>query len=200
MKNFKYYSKNIELPLNSLQIWGLSCQNEVMILEIFGFWHPNLSILVWSDLWLTGRCNAVPKVSLTDCKSHLPLWKKKKKKRKRVGMTGSKTFSECFVNAGEVQRLNIIPQCSKKCFLGAELVLTSPVWGCNCQGQCHGPAFEPWQEQWRAPIPAKPCCRNIPSFWGGRWSVPNPTAGVKRFWAQHKRLCNNNKSIHTEEP
>lgn len=82
MKNFKYYSKNIKLPLSSLQIWGLSCQNEVMILEIFGFWHPNLSILVWSDLWLTGRCNAVPKVSLTDCKSHLPLWKKKKKKEK----------------------------------------------------------------------------------------------------------------------
>lgn len=81
----------------------------------------------------------------------------------------------------------------QKCFLGAELILrstASPVWECNCQGQ--------WQGQWRAPSLAQLCCRNIPSFWGGRWSVPNPTAGVKRFWAQHKRLCNNNKSIHTE--
>lgn len=177
-----------------------SCQNEGMILEISGFWHPNVSISVRSDLWLTGRCNAAPEVSLTDCKLHCICGERKKKKKKSQN-DWEKNIQWMLYEPWWIPNTERYPTVLLKCCLTAELVLRStacPVWGCNCQGQCPSPAFEQWQGQWRVTTLAKPCCRNIPSLGDGRWAVPNPTAGVKRFWAQHKRLCNNNKSIHTE--
>lgn len=195
-KNLKYYSKNIELPPRSLQIWGLGCQNEGMILEISGFWHPNVSISVRSDLWLTGRCNAAPKVSLTDCKLHCLCGGERKKGKKSEWLEAKHPVNALWtlVNSKDWTLFHIV----------LKVLFRSWTGSFSCTGM-QFPGTVSWSCLWamtsgELPSLAKPCCRNIPSFWGGRWSVPNPTAAVKRFWAQHKRLCNNNKSVHTEQP
>lgn len=42
------------------------------------------------------------------------------------------------------------------------------------------------------------CCKSRFQDWETLCSKPRRRQGLKRLWAQCKRLCNNNKSIHTE--
>lgn len=92
------------------------------------------------------------------------------------------------------------PTVFQKRFLGVGLILRNtapPVWGCDCQGQCHGP------DKTRGELPslAKLCCRNLgtsPASGMGDGLFQTPTSGVKSFEPSTKGFATiTNQSIQS---